>query len=174
VIDYQRIKEAVTMEAALADYSITPGRGGWAICPMHSDRHPSLKVYKDGYYCFACGSGGDVITFVARMEHATNAQAAAILMARHGLSAQPSYEESRAAIQRREALEAHKALDRWASGARDILCAARRAEGGRYSQWDYYLDWLEDAPAEMRTHGGEEVIKRAKAAAGWDAGADNK
>ncbi|MGI5885705.1 MAG: CHC2 zinc finger domain-containing protein, partial [Candidatus Spyradocola sp.] len=95
-MDYARIKEMVTMEQVLADYAIAPGRGGWAICPLHADRHPSLKVYPDGYYCFACGSGGDVITFVARMERLTNEQAAALIMARHSIGFAPvDTEESR-------------------------------------------------------------------------------
>ncbi len=76
------------MEDVLADYSIVPQRG-WAICPFHADRHPSLKVYKDSFYCYACGSGGDVVTFVRRMEDVSNAQAAALIMARHGLGYGP-------------------------------------------------------------------------------------
>ena len=100
-MDFDAIKAAVTMEDVLADYSITPRRG-WAVCPLHADRHPSLKVYKDGYYCFACGSGGDVITFVARMEGVGNAQAAALIMARHGLG----YGEADSAARRGQQMDA--------------------------------------------------------------------
>ncbi len=40
-----------------------------AICPFHDDTTPSLHVSsaKQIYHCFACGAGGDSITFV--MEH---------------------------------------------------------------------------------------------------------
>ena len=151
-IDFDAIKAAVSMEEVLADYSITPRRG-WAVCPLHADRHPSLKVYKDGYYCFACGSGGDVITFVARMEGVSNAQAAALLMARHGLGyAAPDT----AAQQRREALEQRMRRDN------DILCAARRADGGVRNEWDYWLDLMEDSPEAFYQMGGEEAVKRAQ------------
>ena len=30
-------------------------------CPFHDDRSPSLHVYTDHYYCFACGANGDRI-----------------------------------------------------------------------------------------------------------------
>ena len=34
-------------------------------CPFHDDRHPSLKLNPDFYYCFGCGAKGDVIDLVA-------------------------------------------------------------------------------------------------------------
>ena len=40
---------------------------GMALCPFHNDRHPSLYVADDHYYCFACGEHGDVIDFVGRL-----------------------------------------------------------------------------------------------------------
>ena len=49
---------------------------GWAVCPFHDDTRPSLKVYPDGFYCFVCGAGGDVISFVARLDGVSNRQAA--------------------------------------------------------------------------------------------------
>ena len=42
-------------------------RYGMALCPFHNDRHPSLYVADDHYYCFACGEHGDVIDFAARL-----------------------------------------------------------------------------------------------------------
>ena len=158
-IDFDAIKAAVSMEEVLSDYSITPRRG-WAVCPLHADRHPSLKVYKDGYYCFACGSGGDVITFVARMEDVGNAQAAALIMARHGLGyAAPDT----AAQQRRLAEKQHReALEQRVRSDSDNLCAARRADGGVRNEWDYWLDLMEDDPEEFYQMGGEEAVMRAQ------------
>lgn len=156
-MDFARIKEAVRMEDVLRDYSISVSRG-WAVCPFHADRHPSLKVYNDGYYCFSCGAGGDVITFVARMEHVTNAQAAAKLMAQHGISAETSPEAHKRLVERRKA----EALQSAARRGRDVLCTARRADGGMSSEWDYWLDMLDEDPAEFYKSGGEEVIKRAR------------
>ena len=158
-IDFDAIKAAVSMEEILADYSITPQRG-WAVCPLHADRHPSLKVYKDGYYCFACGSGGDVITFVARMEDVSNAQAAALLMARHGLGYAAT--DTAAQQRRREEKQRREALEQRVRRDSDILCAARRADGGVRNEWDYWLDLMEDSPEEFYQMGGEEAVMRAQ------------
>jgi len=36
-------------------------------CPFHEDRYPSLKLNEDFFYCFGCGTSGDVIDFTARL-----------------------------------------------------------------------------------------------------------
>ena len=36
-------------------------------CPFHEDKHPSLKLNEDYFYCFGCGASGDVIDFTARL-----------------------------------------------------------------------------------------------------------
>jgi hypothetical protein len=41
---------------------------GYAQCPLHDDHIPSLKLYgepQDGWYCWACARGGDVIEYAA-------------------------------------------------------------------------------------------------------------
>jgi DNA primase catalytic core len=39
-------------------------------CPFHSEKHPSFSVNegKGLFYCFGCGEGGDVITFVEKIQ----------------------------------------------------------------------------------------------------------
>ncbi len=41
------------------------------LCPFHNEKTPSFTVYPESnsFYCFGCGAGGDVITFVRRMEN---------------------------------------------------------------------------------------------------------
>ncbi len=75
LIDYGTIREHVPMEKVLAAYGIEVRRGK-AVCPFHADHRPSMRVYPDGYYCFSCGSGGDVVKFIARMENCPNRDAA--------------------------------------------------------------------------------------------------
>ncbi|RKY13882.1 MAG: hypothetical protein DRP63_09070 [Planctomycetota bacterium] len=46
------------------------GRELVGLCPFHNDRvHPNLHINpeKDVFYCFACGAGGEIVTFVARL-----------------------------------------------------------------------------------------------------------
>ena len=42
------------------------GKNLMGICPFHSERTPSFCVYPSNgsFYCFGCGAGGDVITFL--------------------------------------------------------------------------------------------------------------
>ena len=42
------------------------GRISKGLCPFHGEKTASFTVYPDtqSYYCFGCGSGGDVITFI--------------------------------------------------------------------------------------------------------------
>lgn len=64
----EEIKQNITMSEVLAKYGIKV-KHGMACCPIHGEKHPSMQVFKDGYKCYACGSHGDVITFVMEMEH---------------------------------------------------------------------------------------------------------
>jgi hypothetical protein len=45
---------------------------GYARCPLHDDHVPSLKLYdepQDGWYCWACARGGDLIEYAAWRRH---------------------------------------------------------------------------------------------------------
>ena len=64
---FETIKAAVTPRQAAENYGLTVGRNGMTCCPFHEDRHPSLKLNKDYFYCFGCGASGDVIDFTARL-----------------------------------------------------------------------------------------------------------
>ena len=41
------------------------------LCPFHNEKTPSFTVYPadNSFYCFGCGVGGNVITFIRQMEH---------------------------------------------------------------------------------------------------------
>jgi hypothetical protein len=45
-------------------------------CLFHDDRHPSLKLNPDFYYCFGCSAKGDVINLVARLFNLSSYEAA--------------------------------------------------------------------------------------------------
>ena len=62
------IKQNVTMREICEMYGIAVSRGGFALCPFHADKKPSLKVYdgKRGFCCFVCDTKGSVIDFVMR------------------------------------------------------------------------------------------------------------
>ena len=65
MIDFKTIRAAVPTIQAAKDYGLDVGRHGMARCPFHDDHSPSLKL-DDRFYCFGCGTSGDVIDFTAR------------------------------------------------------------------------------------------------------------
>ena len=46
------------------------GRNYFGICPFHNEKSPSLSVSPDKqiFHCFGCGIGGNVITFISKIE----------------------------------------------------------------------------------------------------------
>lgn len=63
------------------------GREHTGLCPFHGERTPSFTVSQDKqvWYCHGCGQGGDVISFVMRLEHADFRQALETLAERAGV-----------------------------------------------------------------------------------------
>ena len=45
-------------------------------CPFHADRTPSMKLNEDYFYCFGCGTSGDVIDLVAKLFNLSSYDAA--------------------------------------------------------------------------------------------------
>lgn len=64
---FETVKAAVSVKQAAESYALRLNRGGMACCPFHDDRHPSLKLNEDYFYCFGCGAAGDVIDFTSRL-----------------------------------------------------------------------------------------------------------
>ena len=85
---FEVVKQSVTAREAAELYGIAVGRGGMACCPFHDDRHPSLKLNEDYFYCFGCGATGDVIDLVARLFHLPPAEAAKRLAEDFGVAEQ--------------------------------------------------------------------------------------
>ena len=50
---FEIVKENVNLREAAELYGIDVNRYGKALCSFHNDRHPSLYVADDHYYCFA-------------------------------------------------------------------------------------------------------------------------
>ncbi len=57
------------------------------LCPFHDEKTPSFQVTpaRGLYYCFGCGEGGDVITFVQKIDNLSFAEAVEFLAGRAGV-----------------------------------------------------------------------------------------
>lgn len=167
--DYQEIKQQVGMRQAADFYGYPVDRQGRCLCPFHNDKKPSMKIYPNdkGYYCFSCGAGGDVITFVSRLYEINNEGAARKLIEDFSLPIKTeglSYREKREREQRirerkrreqfrREAytvLEVYRRLlceairdpqDRhFAEAAQELTIVEYRLECLKYDLEDYFND----------------------------------
>ena len=86
---FEAVKQSVTTRQAASFYGIRVGRNGMVCCPFHNDRHPSLKLNEDYFFCFGCGAKGDVIDLVAKLFNLSNHEAVQKLAADFGLDPKP-------------------------------------------------------------------------------------
>ncbi len=63
------------------------GSSYFGLCPFHNEKSPSFSVSpgKQMYYCFGCGAGGNVITFIMEYENFTFMEALKLLADRAGI-----------------------------------------------------------------------------------------
>lgn len=64
------------------------GANYFGLCPFHNEKSPSFSVSpgKQMYYCFGCGAGGNVITFVMEYENYSFVEAVKYLAERAGIT----------------------------------------------------------------------------------------
>ena len=86
---YENIKAAISVKQAAEHYGLKVNRSGMTCCPFHNDRHPSLKLNEDYFFCFGCGAKGDVIDLVAKLFNLSNHEAVQKLAADFGLDPKP-------------------------------------------------------------------------------------
>lgn len=63
------------------------GSSYFGLCPFHNEKSPSFSVSRDKqmYYCFGCGAGGNVFTFIMEYENYTFVEALKLLAERAGV-----------------------------------------------------------------------------------------
>ena len=74
------------------------GSSYFGLCPFHNEKSPSFSVSRDKqmYYCFGCGAGGNVFTFLMEYENFSFVEAVKFLADRAGVEL-PEMEYSKAA-----------------------------------------------------------------------------
>ena len=107
---FESVRAAVPLRDAAKHYGLTVSRNGMTCCPFHEDRHPSLKMNEDYFFCFGCGASGDVIDFTARLFGISFKDAATKLAADFGISAETKQVFIRQNPSRLEELRCRRAL----------------------------------------------------------------
>ena len=78
------------IESVISPYVQLKKRGSnlVGLCPFHNEKTGSFTVYPENgsYYCFGCGAGGDVITFVRQIENLDYIEAVRLLAQRAGMT----------------------------------------------------------------------------------------
>ena len=93
------IKYRNDIESVMAPYISLKRRGKnlVGLCPFHNEKTPSFTVYPENgsFYCFGCGVGGDVFSFVRQIENLDYIDAVKLLAERSGITLpQDGYDDS--------------------------------------------------------------------------------
>ena len=91
------------------------GRNYIGLCPFHNEKTPSFNIYPENgsFYCFGCNVGGDVITFIRRIENLDYMEAVRLLAQRAGLTVPENAVDDSMANLRRRVLEVNRETARF-------------------------------------------------------------
>jgi len=81
------IKSQLSIQDVVSEYTTLHKAGTYlkSRCPFHHEKTASFTISpdKDIFYCFGCHTGGDLITFTAKIENCSPLEAAQFLAERH-------------------------------------------------------------------------------------------
>lgn len=91
------------------------GKNLVGLCPFHNEKTPSFTVYPDSqsFYCFGCGAGGEVISFIRRAENLDFTEAVRYLCDRAGMVMPSEGYDSSMAEKRKRTFEINKEAARF-------------------------------------------------------------
>ena len=128
----QELKYRCDIESIVSKYVNLrkSGRSLSGLCPFHSEKTPSFHVFPDNqsFYCFGCETGGDVITFIRKIENLDYIEAVKYLAQLTGLEV-PLEEDRTAAVLRQKTLEINREAARFFY---QCLMSPQGATGMRY------------------------------------------
>ena len=112
-----QLKQANPIEQVMGSY-VRLIRAGSLLkcqCPFHSEKTPSCVVYtqNNSFYCFGCHAGGDVITFIMKIEGLQYMDAVRMLAERAGMSVPEQETDNGEANMRMRLLELNRAAAKY-------------------------------------------------------------
>lgn len=113
----QELKYRSDIEQIIGSYVNLRRRGRTlsGLCPFHSEKSPSFTVYPENqsFYCFGCGAGGDVISFIRRIENLDYMESIRFLAQRAGMQVPEEAGDDRSARLRKRILELNRDAARY-------------------------------------------------------------
>ncbi|MCI9527007.1 MAG: DNA primase [Lachnospiraceae bacterium] len=132
----EQVRSANDIVNVISDYVRLQKKGSthFGLCPFHNEKTPSFSVSqgKQMYYCFGCGAGGNVITFLMQYENYTFQEALQALAQRAGIEL-PKQEMSEGA--RREADRRARILEVNKAAAKYFYAQLRMEQGQNALQY---------------------------------------
>ena len=93
----EQVRQAIDIVDLVGNYVTLrrQGRNYVALCPWHDDSRPSLQVNpeRQSFKCWVCDIGGDIFSFLMRMEGLEFREALEMLAERGGIELKPSRQE---------------------------------------------------------------------------------
>jgi len=98
--DIALVRERAQIDEVVSQHVTLRNAGGGSLkglCPFHDEKSPSFHVTpsRGFYHCFGCGEGGDVITFVQKVESVGFTEAVERLANRYGVQLRYTEEDGR-------------------------------------------------------------------------------
>lgn len=128
----QSVKDSNEISSVMSAYVSLKraGRDSVCLCPFHSEKTASCHVYQDtqSFYCFGCGAGGSVITFIQLIENLDFIESVKFLAQRAGIP-MPEDTRDKTADLKQRLLEINREAARY---FRDVLLSPAGIEGRRY------------------------------------------
>ena len=91
------------------------GKNLVGLCPFHNEKTPSFTVYPEteSFYCFGCAAGGEVISFIRRIENLDYVEAVRFLCERAGMNMPEDGYDSSMAQKRKRMYEINREAARF-------------------------------------------------------------
>lgn len=108
----QQLKQYSDIERVVSGYVQLKKKGRYLVglCPFHSEKSGSFFIYPQtqSFYCFGCGAGGDVITFIRRIENLEYMEAVKFLADKCGLEVPENGETDSRTLLKKKVLEINR------------------------------------------------------------------
>ena len=129
----REVKQRIGIVELVSEYVALQksGRNLKGLCPFHSEKHASFFVFPEQqtWHCFgACGTGGDILSFVMKKEGVEFGEALRLLAEKAGVSLRPRERPDRVTEERDELFEINEAATEY---YHHLLLSTKVGEGAR-------------------------------------------